>query len=130
MIDTPEIMETLNELHAMGIGLSIDDFGTGYSSLSYLQRYPFDTLKIDKSFVDGLSENSENAALVAGIISMSHAMGLKVICEGVETQLEQAFLERHDGDYIQGYFFGKPDSLPNTVATLRHLQSDDLLLEA
>jgi diguanylate cyclase (GGDEF)-like protein/PAS domain S-box-containing protein len=130
MIDTPEIMETLNELHAMGIGLSIDDFGTGYSSLSYLQRYPFDTLKIDKSFVDGLSENSENAALVAGIISMSHAMGMKVICEGVETAQEHAFLERHDGDFIQGYYFGKPASLSEAAATLQHLNADDLLLKA
>ncbi len=130
MIDTPEIIDTLRALHDMGVGLSIDDFGTGYSSLSYLRRYPFDTLKIDKSFIDGVTDDSENAALVAGIISMSHAMGMKVICEGVENPPEHAFLERHQGDYIQGYLFGKPDTLPNAVATLHDLQADDLLLEA
>ena len=130
MIDTPEIIETLHELHAMGVGLSIDDFGTGYSSLSYLRRYPFDTLKIDKSFVDGLHDQAENAALVAGIISMSHAMGLKVICEGVETPEELRFLEHHDGDFIQGYLFGKPQTLAPAAEALKELVRDDLLMEA
>jgi diguanylate cyclase (GGDEF)-like protein/PAS domain S-box-containing protein len=130
MTDEPEVNSTLAELHQMGVSLSIDDFGTGYSSLSYLRRYPFDTLKIDKSFVDGLSEGSENAALVAGIISMSHAMRMKVICEGVENRTELAFLERHGGDFIQGYYFGKPMKLGDVGRRLSELTSDDLLFDA
>lgn len=99
---------TLKELKALGIKLSLDDFGTGYSSLSYLQQFPFDTLKIDRSFVSDLTQNSKNAAIVLAIIQLAHSLNLKVIAEGVETAEEQDFLRQYQCDVIQGYWFSPP----------------------
>ncbi len=112
MMEDPErCLEELTKLHDIGVSISIDDFGTGYSSLDYLRRLPLDILKIDMSFTSGIgvSENDEEIVLV--MIRMAHAMGLKVICEGVETKEQLEFLKRHDCDQVQGYYFSKPKSV-------------------
>lgn len=98
-----ECVHKLNELRGLGVHLSLDDFGTGYSSLTYLRSLPVQTLKIDKSFIDLLSNDKEGAALIASIIDMAHVLGLIVVAEGVETpqQLERLIL--CDCDTIQGY---------------------------
>lgn len=108
MGDSPLILTSLNKLHEMCVGLSIDDFGTGYSALSYLKKYPFDTLKIDRSFVSGVVHDASNAALVTAIIAMSHGLNLKVIAEGVETAEELAHLQALRCNFVQGYHYSKP----------------------
>ena len=106
--DSPLILSSLNKLHDMKVGLSIDDFGTGYSALSYLKKYPFDTLKIDRSFISGVIDDYSDAALVTAIIAMSHGMNLKVIAEGVETLEQLAFVQALKCDFVQGYYHSKP----------------------
>ncbi|MCU1462889.1 MAG: diguanylate cyclase/phosphodiesterase with sensor(s) [Acidimicrobiales bacterium] len=101
------ITEVLQELRSFGVRCSIDDFGTGYCGLSYLSRLPIDALKIDKSFID-LMSNGPDAAIVAAVISMGHSLGLKVIAEGVETEEQRLLLAEFDCDQIQGYLFAKP----------------------
>ena len=91
----------------MGIRIAIDDFGTGYSSLSYPKRFPFDAIKIDKSFIRDLAEDRQNAAITIAIIQMAHYMNMTVIAEGVENESELAFLCAHGCDEIQGYFFSR-----------------------
>ena len=100
-------MAALNRLKALGTRLAIDDFGTGYSSLSYLRRFPIDVLKIDQSFIRGLCNDSNDAALVSAIISLGKSLGLNVIAEGIETAEQLAFLKAHDCEEGQGYFFSK-----------------------
>ncbi|WP_085654744.1 MULTISPECIES: bifunctional diguanylate cyclase/phosphodiesterase [unclassified Pseudomonas] len=100
-------MSALNRLKALGVRLAIDDFGTGYSSLSYLRRFPIDVLKIDQSFIRGLSHDSSDAALVGAIISLGKSLNLNVIAEGVETAQELAFLKDHHCEEGQGYYFSK-----------------------
>ena len=110
MRDADATMTTLKQLRALGVKLSIDDFGTGYSSLSYLRRFPIDQLKIDRSFVNELAVNSDDAAIINAIASLARSLNLDVVAEGVET-VEQARLLAKQGCYImQGYFFGKPVS--------------------
>jgi len=106
--DAPKTSETLGQLSRLGVSLSIDDFGTGYSSLSYLKKFPFDTLKIDKSFIRDILEQQENAALTSAIIAMAHGLGLKVIGEGVETEEHRKLLRKMGCDMLQGYHFGHP----------------------
>jgi len=98
----------LSDLHNMGVNLAIDDFGTGYSSFAYLQRYQLDVLKIDKSFVDDVADNSESQAIVTAIISMAHILGLKALAEGVEQQAQLDYLSLQSCDYYQGYLCSKP----------------------
>ena len=95
-------------LKELGISLSMDDFGTGYSSLSYLNKYPLDSLKIDKSFVMGMHQDEENKAIVKTIIAIAKQLDLKVIAEGVEGQEESCFLNEMDCDFAQGYLFSRP----------------------
>ncbi len=106
--DSIETFQILNSLDKKGVRLSVDDFGTGYSALGYLKSYPFDTLKIDRSFVQDVIHEEEDAALVTAIITMAHSLGLKVIAEGVEELEQLGFLKSHDCDYAQGYYFSKP----------------------
>lgn len=106
--DAPVTSFTLRELKQMGVRLSIDDFGTGYSALSYLKRFPFDTLKIDRSFVCDITVDPENAALVTAIIAMARSLGLKVVGEGIETKEQLHMLKAQHCDTIQGYYFSKP----------------------
>jgi diguanylate cyclase (GGDEF)-like protein/PAS domain S-box-containing protein len=98
----------LDRLRAMGVRISIDDFGTGYSSLAYLKRLPADALKIDKSFVRGIGEDTEDTALVRMIVELAHTFGMKVIAEGVETGKQAALLKEMGCDLAQGYLFSEP----------------------
>lgn len=103
-----ETADILTQLDKAGIRLSVDDFGTGYSALSYLKSYPFDTLKIDKSFIQDVLKENEDASLVRAIINMAHSLGLKVIAEGVEEEPQTHFLNTEHCDYSQGYFYSRP----------------------
>ncbi|MGH8807814.1 MAG: two-component system response regulator [Noviherbaspirillum sp.] len=102
---TEDNVATLKRLSAMGVKLSVDDFGTGYSSLAYLQRFPVDALKIDRSFVSGIGQDSNDTALVTAIISMAHSLRLKVLAEGVETPEQIRFLQAHGCLSAQGYYY-------------------------
>lgn len=104
----PEILRLLSELKRLGINLSMDDFGTGYSSLSYLKNLPFDRLKIDRIFVQSVTDAPEDLALVTAAINMAHSLGLKVIAEGVETEQQFDILTSLNCDYVQGFLFSKP----------------------
>jgi EAL domain-containing protein (putative c-di-GMP-specific phosphodiesterase class I) len=92
----------------MGIKLALDDFGTGYSSLAYLKNFPIDVLKMDQSFVKGMTLDSKNARIACAIIEIGHSLKQKVIAEGVETKEQFDFLRKHRCDIIQGYYFSKP----------------------
>ena len=105
------MIEKLYELKKLGIYLSMDDFGTGYSSLSYLNKYPLDSLKIDKSFVIGMNGNVENKALVKTIIAIAKQLDLKVIAEGVESEEDYLLLSELGCDYGQGYLISRPLSV-------------------
>lgn len=108
MLDVDRTITVLHELRALGVGLSVDDFGTGYSSLNYLKRFPVNTLKIDRSFVNDVTIDPEDAALARAIIAMAHSLHLRVIAEGVETEGQQAFFADHHCNEIQGYYFSRP----------------------
>jgi EAL domain-containing protein (putative c-di-GMP-specific phosphodiesterase class I) len=110
MGDPEQATIVLQRLKAIGVGISLDDFGTGYSSLSYLKRFPIDALKIDKSFVDDVTTNSNDAAIALSVISLAHNLNMRVIAEGVETREQAAFLASHGCDEMQGYFFSRPIS--------------------
>jgi len=97
----------LKALRARGVRLAVDDFGTGYSSLSYLRKFPIDTLKIDQSFVRQIA-TADETTIVSAIISMGRSLKLRVVAEGVETQEELAFLQAHNCDEAQGYYFSRP----------------------
>jgi len=101
-------VKTLNELNEMGIEIAIDDFGTGHSSLAYLKRFPIDTLKIDQSFIRGLPEDSENAAITSAIIAMTQNLQLNVRAEGVETDRQLSFLTDRRCREVQGFYFSRP----------------------
>ncbi|PWK15552.1 PAS domain S-box-containing protein/diguanylate cyclase (GGDEF)-like protein [Tumebacillus permanentifrigoris] len=107
--DTEKVIDMLLELKEFGIEISIDDFGTGYSSLRYLQRLPIDTLKIDRSFVKDIdSPEADEAAIARAVILLAHSLGLRVIAEGVETEVQLDFLRSENCDAIQGYLFSRP----------------------
>lgn len=108
--DVDLVVHRLQLFKTLGLQIAIDDFGTGYSSLSHLNRFPFDTLKLDRSFVKDIHTNPKNRAIATAIISMSHQLNLKVVAEGVETLSELAFFSEHQCDEIQGYLFSQ--SLP------------------
>ena len=98
----------INALRERGIRISLDDFGTGFSSLGYLNRYNIDEIKIDRSFVIDIENDSRELALVQGIITLGHALGLKVVAEGVETEKQARLLRKMGCDIFQGFLFAKP----------------------
>lgn len=108
MNDAPAAAEVLTRLQQLGAGLAIDDFGTGYSSLSYLHRFPVDTLKIDRSFVSSMDEQSEGREIVRTILTLSRTLGLNVVAEGVETKGHLQLLTDLECGFAQGYYFAKP----------------------
>ena len=107
----------LQELRARGVRIALDDFGTGYSSLSYLRKFPIDALKIDQSFVRQITTNPDDTTIVSAIINMGRSLKLRVIAEGVETREELEFLQAHQCDEGQGYYFSRP-ILPEQFAKL------------
>ncbi len=108
MNDVEHTISTLKLLKDIGVRVSIDDFGTGYSSLSYLKRLPIDTLKVDRSFIDGIPEDKDDKSITSAIIFLAHNLELGVIAEGVETRKQLSFLKAMRCDKIQGYHFSKP----------------------
>jgi diguanylate cyclase (GGDEF)-like protein len=108
MDHTKETLDKLEKLSASGFTISIDDFGTGYSSMSYLKRYPIDTLKIDRSFVSDLPDDTNDVAITQAIIALGKNLGMKLVAEGVETEAQLAFLKMHDCDTAQGFLYSRP----------------------
>jgi diguanylate cyclase (GGDEF)-like protein len=108
LIDNPdEAQLKLDALRSLGVATALDDFGTGYSSLNYLQRFPFDRLKIDRSFVASLGSTGNSGAIVQSIVTLGHALGMKVLAEGVETNEQRVLLRLAGCDEMQGYLFAK-----------------------
>jgi diguanylate cyclase (GGDEF)-like protein/PAS domain S-box-containing protein len=103
-----DCIQKLRRLHALGVNFSLDDFGTGYSSLTYLRSLPVNTIKLDKSFIDELADDEAQVSFVRLIVDMAHKLGIKVIAEGVETELQVERLKKCHCDYIQGYIFSRP----------------------
>jgi diguanylate cyclase (GGDEF)-like protein len=120
MEDAENAIEKLNEIRKSGVKVSIDDFGTGYSSLSYLRRFPVDTLKIDRSFVSGMDEATENNDIVRTIMALAKSLNLDVVAEGIENVQQLAILRRLGCEFGQGYLFAPP--LP--VAAIEGLLGD------
>ena len=110
MQQTDATLAALQGLKALGVSIAIDDFGTGYSSLAYLRRFPVDRLKIDRTFVADIGVD-DPSAIVPAIIALAHALGLRVVAEGVETEAQRRFLESCGCDYLQGFLLGKPQAL-------------------
>ena len=109
--DVDGVIALMQELRALGLGLSLDDFGTGYSSLGYLKRLPLDQIKIDQGFVRGVLLDPKDAAIAHSIVTLAHSLGLGVIAEGVETEAHHRFLLEHGCRDFQGYLFGRPEPL-------------------
>lgn len=106
--DSDMALDILSQLKRIGVRISMDDFGTGYSSLSYLQRYPFDKIKIDRSFVHALHTSPDAAAIVRAVIGLGRSLNMPVTAEGVETAEQLALLRREACDEVQGFLFGRP----------------------
>ena len=117
MHDVQAAIGTLRKLKDMGVVLSVDDFGTGYSSLSYLKRFPLDSLKVDRSFVQDIGVDPDHESIVRAIINLAKTLKLKVTAEGVESTEQLRFLLHEGCDRVQGYLFGRPV----TAEGLEHL---------
>ena len=118
--DTQHTISILKELKSLGIEFSLDDFGTGYSSLSYLHQFPFDTIKIDRSFVNSIGDNIEKLGIVRAIVALAHNLGMDTIAEGIETVNQLAQLKALRCEYGQGYYLSKPldqEILQNLIAS-------------
>ena len=108
MRDVEETKAALREFKKAGLRLSVDDFGTGYSSLNYLKQFPLDSLKIDRSFVQDLHRDRDDAAICAAILAMAKELDLSVVAEGEELDEQLKFLRRHGCDQVQGFLFSQP----------------------
>lgn len=112
-------LETLSEIKNLGLKVSIDDFGTGYSAINYLKKFAFDGIKLDRSFVQDISQKSDDAAIAKAMIEMSHELGMTVTAEGVETEAQLKFLRESGCDLYQGFYFSKPQSVDAITAMLQ-----------
>jgi predicted signal transduction protein with EAL and GGDEF domain/FixJ family two-component response regulator len=121
MDDAKATLATLEQLRAIGVYLSIDDFGTGYSSMNYLKRFDVRALKIDRSFISGLPQDSENAAITRAIIAMAHGLKMMVVAEGVETGEQLVLLEQYGCDLVQGFYLGRPAPADTVTGMLQSL---------
>jgi EAL domain-containing protein (putative c-di-GMP-specific phosphodiesterase class I) len=119
MADVNHSIASLQAIRAMGVTIAIDDFGTGFSSLSYLSKLPVDTLKIDRSFVIEMTTGPQGLALVSTIISLAHALKLKVVAEGVDSDEQARLLRLLSCDDMQGFLFSQ--GLPSETLETRHL---------
>ncbi|WP_242457948.1 EAL domain-containing protein [Halomonas sp. YLGW01] len=121
-----QAVDLIGELRALGITIALDDFGTGFSSLSYLRDLPIDKVKLDRAFIQDILNSPRNAAIVQGVITMAHHIGLTVVAEGIETHEQQQDLIRRECDLLQGFYFAKPmplDALQALPDTLPHRSS-------
>jgi EAL domain-containing protein (putative c-di-GMP-specific phosphodiesterase class I) len=128
MHDAPQLVAMLDELKRLGVQIAVDDFGTGYSSLSYLKRFPVDRLKVDRSFVEDIAADADDAAIVHAIIALGHNLGMRVVAEGVESEGQLCFLRMNDCDEAQGFLISRPVSarnLPRLLSRLHDRQYDD-----
>ena len=119
MANAQHTADKLRAFRDLGVNLAIDDFGTGYSSLAYLKRLPINTLKIDKEFVDDLSQGSDDAAITTTVLAMARSLGLNVVAEGVETAAQLQFLRAHRCNEIQGYWLSPPLERQHCLAFIR-----------
>lgn len=119
MHDVDSALAILRKLKELGAQLTMDDFGTGYSSLSYLKRFPFDKMKIDKSFVRDITSDPDSAAITRAIITMAHSLNLRVIAEGIETEGQLAYLTSQNCDEMQGFYFSRPVPAPEFEKLMR-----------
>lgn len=126
MTDVDYAIKVLEQLCVVGTPIALDDFGTGYSSLSYLKRFPLHSLKIDRSFIDGVPDDSNDAAIVSAIVALAHSLHLDVIAEGVETQQQASYLQEIGCSSCQGYYFSKPLAADNFVQMLRETMTKTL----
>ena len=115
LADNESTLQTLRQLKALGVRVAMDDFGTGYSSLSYLQRFPFDKIKIDQSFVRGSPSNSDNLAIVKAVIGLGRSLGMTTTAEGVETEAQLDMIREEGCTEVQGFLLSVP--LPQSAAT-------------
>jgi diguanylate cyclase (GGDEF)-like protein/PAS domain S-box-containing protein len=118
MQDIELAIATLKELQALGMTIAIDDFGIGYSSFNYLKKLPINVLKVDREFIKDIPDHLDDMEITAAIISMAHRLGMIVVAEGIETPVQQVFLEEHHCDIGQGYLFSRPISLDSLVVLL------------
>src|SRR5262249_49280185 len=119
MEDNASTLTTLRRIKELGVRISLDDFGTGYSSLSYLRSFPFDKIKVDRSFVSDLKENSDHIVIVQAVVSIARALGMATTAEGVETEEQQKFLTTLGCDEVQGYLYSAPvpiERVPDLIA--------------
>ncbi|QJR79862.1 EAL domain-containing protein [Alteromonas pelagimontana] len=123
LMENPEQgLRMMERLRERGIHLALDDFGTGYSSLAYLKRFPLNTLKIDKAFIDDIAESSVDRHMTAAIINIAHNLGLKVVAEGVEHEKQLTILRRYECEMLQGYLYSKPLNAERFEKLLRENQ--------
>jgi len=121
LVEDPEkALGMLTRLRGMGVGLKLDDFGSGYSSLDYLRRFPFDTLKVDRSFVSGLNSGHENTEIVRLIAGLARSLNMDMVAEGIETQAQLEWLKNLGCRFGQGYWFSRPVELSGLRALLEH----------
>ncbi|RDV25277.1 EAL domain-containing protein [Alteromonas aestuariivivens] len=122
MANPEQGLSMMDRLRERGIHLALDDFGTGYSSLAYLKRFPLNTLKIDKAFIDDIAESSVDRHMCAAIINIAHNLGLKVVAEGVEHESQLTILRRYDCEMLQGYLYSRPLSADRFEKLLKENQ--------
>jgi EAL domain-containing protein (putative c-di-GMP-specific phosphodiesterase class I) len=117
--DFSRALSTLRRLKSLGVRIAMDDFGTGYSSLSYLQSFPFDKIKIDRSFISNVETNTQSAAIVRAVIGLARGLHLPVVAEGVENKDQLDFLSRELCDEAQGYLIGHPKPIDHYADLVR-----------
>jgi len=127
MDDSALVIDKVNQLKTLGVHVAIDDFGTGFSSMNYLKSFPINKLKIDKSFISGLPQSSEDMAITRAIIAMAHGMNIKVVAEGVEHNDQVDFLCEQGCDVFQGYYYARPMPFDDFLKLNNELQDDGKL---
>lgn len=115
--------DRLNSLHNLGIKVSLDDYGTGYSSLAYLKHLPIDTLKIDKTFIDGIANNPKDLAIVNSTVKIAKSLGMATVAEGVEDEKQAQYIREIGCTYIQGYFYSPPVDEDKAIELIRKMNA-------